>query len=143
MRHHFYSPQTKLRKGNVLHLSVSHSAHSGGGAGGVCLSACKDSPPKQTPPGRHPPADTPLADPPPSGWPLQRTVRILLECILVSLQVYFPAWNPFLPGIQPSYIRVFRKCTKLTILEVTPTLCSHFFHMNTDASKYKRIILQG
>ena len=48
-------------------------------------------PPKQTPPGadppsRHPPADTPPgADPtPPERRPLLRTVRILLESILVS-----------------------------------------------------------
>ena len=49
----------KLRKGNVLHPSVSHSVHRGG-----CL-------PQDmlgyTPPGRHAPlwADTLLADPPP------------------------------------------------------------------------------
>ena len=76
--------------------------------GGVCLSACWDThplrhrhPPGQTPPradtspgrhlGRHlqqtPPwADTPLGQTPPSlpsRRLLQRTVRILLECILV------------------------------------------------------------
>ena len=55
-----------------------------------------DTPPGQTPPwpdtslGRHPPPGqtppwSPWADTPfPSRWLLQRTVRILLECILVS-----------------------------------------------------------
>ena len=59
-----------------LHLSVSHSVHGGGG----------HTPPPlgQTPPGRHTPprADTtPRADA--LRWPLQWTVCILLECILV------------------------------------------------------------
>ena len=41
-------------------------------------------------PGRHPPdqADTPPGPgkhPPPRIWPLQRTVRILLECILIKI----------------------------------------------------------
>ena len=58
-------------------------------------SACWDTPPCpvhggiHTPLRRHPLADTPLADTPPTGRhprrPLQRTVRILLECILVLL----------------------------------------------------------
>ena len=55
-----------------LHLPVSHSVHRRGG--GV------------HPPGRHHVADIPLADTP-SRQPrrsLQRTVCILLECILVS-----------------------------------------------------------
>ena len=89
--------------------------------GGICLSACWDTPPEQTPPGADTPgADTPQSRPPqeqtppseqtpprsrhppradtpqsryPQGadipsqerWPLLRTVRILLECILVSI----------------------------------------------------------
>ena len=62
----FYRPQTKLRKGNVF-TPVCVSVHGGG-----------VHPPRQThaAPGRHIP-------PPPRG-PLQWTVRILLECILVS-----------------------------------------------------------
>ena len=37
-----------------------------------------------TPPGRHPLRQTPpLGRPPPHKWPLQQTVHILLECILV------------------------------------------------------------
>ena len=60
---------------------------------GVCIPACTGAEPpspRQTdiplgrhfpgrhlPPGRHPPGQTP------PRWPLQRTVRILLECILV------------------------------------------------------------
>ena len=42
---------------------------------GVCLSAYWNT---------HPPGQTPPVDPPPRP-PLQRTVRILLECFLVSL----------------------------------------------------------
>ena len=64
-----------LRQGNVF-TPVSHSVHRGRG----CLA--------DTPPGRHPPswADTPSPrwHPPPPRRPLQRTVRILLECILVQ-----------------------------------------------------------
>ena len=53
----------RLQKGNVLHLSGSHSVH----GGGVCHTHTPATPlweytPKQTPPGRHPQADTPLAD---------------------------------------------------------------------------------
>ena len=51
-----------MRQGNIF-TSVCHSVHRGRG---VCPSACWD-PPGQTPPRR----------------PLQRTVRILLECFLV------------------------------------------------------------
>ena len=48
----FYRLQTKLRKGNVLHLSVSHSVHRGRG----CLPQCmlgytlpsRETPPRQT-----------------------------------------------------------------------------------------------
>ena len=75
----------------MLHQSVILST-------GRCLA---DTPPGRHPLGRHPPpgqttpwADTPLGKPPqadtpwadtplPQGRPLQRTVRILLECILV------------------------------------------------------------
>ena len=77
----FYRPQTKLRKGYVF-TSVCHSVHWGG-----CLPQCMleythpqaDTPTGQTPPfGRHPPGQTR-----PTRYLLQRTVRILLECILV------------------------------------------------------------
>ena len=41
-----------------LHLSVSHSVH--GGVGGVCPSACWDTPPwVDTPAGQTPPGQTP------------------------------------------------------------------------------------
>ena len=80
-----------------LHLSVSHSVHRGEG----CLPQCMlgytplgrhplgrhplgrypsgQAPPSRYPLGRHPPGQAP----PPSRRLLLRTVRILLECILV------------------------------------------------------------
>ena len=62
---HFYRPQTKLQKDNV---------HRGG-----CLRDQRQTPP----PG--PEADTPLwTEPPPGRRLLQRTIHILLECILVN-----------------------------------------------------------
>ena len=83
---------TKLRQGNVF-TPVCHSVHGG------CLPQCMlgytppqaDTPRADTSPGRHlqqtPPwEDTPLGQTPPplpSRRLLQRTVRILLECILV------------------------------------------------------------
>ena len=99
----FYCPQTKFAKVMFLHLSVSHSVHRG-----VCLSACWDTarPPDHAPP---PGPDTCLSvilfkggvclsacwdtTPPGPGTPspreqrrlLLRTVRILLECILVTI----------------------------------------------------------
>ena len=63
-----------------LHLSVSHSVHRGSTSVHAGIH-----PPGQTPPW----ADTPPGQTPPSRRPLQRTVRILLECFLVSLQVLF------------------------------------------------------
>ena len=59
-----------------LHLSVSHSVHRGGG---VCPSACWDTPPGTR--GRHPPLGR---LPPFSRRLLLRTIHILLECILVN-----------------------------------------------------------
>ena len=61
VRYHFYSPQTKLRKGNVF-APVCQSFCS---QGGVCLSACKDFPPSRhpwetPPPSRHPTGRPPL-----------------------------------------------------------------------------------
>ena len=94
-------PATKLRQGNVF-TSVCHSVHREG-----CLA---DTPPLWTL-GRHPPVDpgqtppwadihngqTPLppgqkppwADTPPGRRLLQRTVHILLECILVQYGSHF------------------------------------------------------
>ena len=90
----FYRPQTKLRKGNVLHLSVT--VFTGGN-----VHTLGRHPPMQTPHwadiprGRAPPwADTPLGKHPPSRDmvnlvpnSLQRTIHILLECILVFFEV--------------------------------------------------------
>ena len=74
---------TKLRQGNGF-TPVCHSVHGG------CLPQCMlgyTPPQTDTPPGQTPPwADTPLGQTPPplpSRRLLQRTVRILLECILV------------------------------------------------------------
>ena len=51
---------------------------------GRCTSPLGRHPPaRQTPPSRHPPGQTP----PPPRWLLPRTVRILLECILVLSMV--------------------------------------------------------
>ena len=61
-----YRPKTKLRKVMFLHLSVSHSVHKG-----VVYTPQEDTP-------------NPQADTPPPRWPLNRAVRILLECILVT-----------------------------------------------------------
>ena len=97
-----YRPQTKLRKGNVFTpvcqsfcswVSLSqHALGSGVSACGPRGVWCLPQPhllgrsPQQTPGqtpfllGRHPPGQTP----PHPSWPLQRTVRILLQCILVQ-----------------------------------------------------------
>ena len=94
-----------LPQGNVF-TPVCHSVH----RGAVCLSAGWDThTPWQTPPGQTSPwADTPWVDTPwtdlparhppgqilPSRRLLQRTVRILLECILVKSVFYWPQlWN--------------------------------------------------
>ena len=81
---YFYRPQTKLRKGNVFTSACQEFCPRGGDLPqcmlgytprGVCLSACWNTPP------------SPRADPPgqapPSRRLEQRTVRNLLECILV------------------------------------------------------------
>ena len=60
-----------------LHLSVSHSVHRG-------VSGRADTPQADTPLGRHPRRVNTL-----SRLPLQRTVRILLQCFLVFY--YFPS----------------------------------------------------
>ena len=108
-----FLPSAFVATGNVF-TPVCHSVHVGGG---VCLTACwdtpppsrhptpqADTPPGQTPPGQtplgqtppgqtHPPGQTPRTDTPPGQIPpssrrlLQRTVRILLECILVVGEV--------------------------------------------------------
>ena len=53
-----------------------------------CSWGVADTPPGRHPPGRPPMGRHPLAKHPPRQtplWPLQRTVRILLKCILVSI----------------------------------------------------------
>ena len=74
----YYRPQTKLRKGNVF-TSVSRILSTGKGVSGRHpLDRLGRHPPgRQTPP--------PRADILPSRRLLQRTVRILLECILVYI----------------------------------------------------------
>ena len=91
--HNFYRPQSSCRKVMFSQAGVKNSVH------GRCIPACTgadssraDIPPADTSPWsdtplRHPPlvrhSDTPLGRHPPHRRPLQRTVRILLECILV------------------------------------------------------------
>ena len=85
---HLLPAATKLGQGNVF-TGVCDSVN----RGGVCLSACWDTPPEGgTSPGRkHPPQEggTPWegGTPPEGGTPRhtvnERPVRILLECILV------------------------------------------------------------
>ena len=72
-----YRPQRGSSKVVFLHLSVILSRG--------CISACTgaDTPWADTPPHR---TDT---NPPPSRRLLQRTVRILLECILVSFSLFY------------------------------------------------------
>ena len=67
---------TKLQKGNVF-THVCGSVHGG-------WRSVWQTPPGQTPPGQTRPGQTPSRQtPPPPRRPLQRTVRILLDCILV------------------------------------------------------------
>ena len=84
----YYRPQRSCE--GYVFTPVSHSVHRG-----VCLSACWIPPPDQGPlppgPGPTPGPGTPLgAGTPPDQAPpeqrrlLLRTVRILLECILVQ-----------------------------------------------------------
>ena len=61
----FITVRNVVEASNVF-TCVCHSVHRAG---------CRAPPPRQTPPGQTPPA--------PPGRPLQRTVRILLECIIV------------------------------------------------------------
>ena len=101
----FYLAATSLRQGSIF-LSVCQEFWPRGGV--FVLSACWDTPPGQTSPradtpwpdtpmGRHPNGQTPPGQTPPradtpspSRRLLLRTVRILLECILVykKLSVY-------------------------------------------------------
>ena len=77
----------------VIFLQAGVCPH---GEGSVCLNACWDTPPRadtpqgaDTPPS-HPGADTPLEQiHPRERRPLLRTVRILLECILVLKNYFF------------------------------------------------------
>ena len=85
---YFYRPQRSCGKVIFSEACVKNFVH----RRGVCLGACWDTPPPphpgQTPPWADTPqADTPRADTPrqtpsPSRRLLQRTLRILLECIL-------------------------------------------------------------
>ena len=86
LHHNFYRPHTKLRKGYVF-TPVCHSVSGGGG----CLPQCmlRYNPWADTRPGQTPPRQTPPEQTPPSRRLLLRTVRILLECILVTNDI----WN--------------------------------------------------
>ena len=89
----FYHPQRSCGKVMFLHLSVilstggvsdRHPRADTPRAGTPLVDThWADTPWADTPLGRHPPRQTPPLHPPPPRRPLQRTVRILLECILV------------------------------------------------------------
>ena len=80
--HHCYRSQTKLRR-LCFYTCLSFCSQ-----GGFCLSACWDIPPGADPPGTDPlPSGAPRKQTPLSRRPLLRTVRILLECILVDKHV--------------------------------------------------------
>ena len=73
-----YRPQRSCGKAMFLHRSVCHSVHR--------EVFGSHHPLDKHPPGRHLPGSQPLlrqTTPPPPRRPLQRTVRILLECILI------------------------------------------------------------
>ena len=73
---YFITVRNEVAKVMFLHLSVILFT-----GGGVCLSACSDT---THPRSRHSPQSRhPLPPSPPGRRPLFRTVRILLECILV------------------------------------------------------------
>ena len=79
---HIFTVRNEVAKVMFLHACV----HTGGG---VCLSACWDTTPPGADPEQTPPEQTPpRADTPPERRPLLRTVRILLECILVIKRTY-------------------------------------------------------
>ena len=91
---HFYRPQRSCGKVMFLHLSVILSP--------------------DTPLGRHtsPQADPLLHqadDPPPTRQPLQWTVCILLECILVKVK-FTSAWSEESPAIYLYHYRPQRSC---------------------------------
>ena len=81
-----YRLQTKLRKGNVFTSMCQEFCSQGGG---VHQAPWADTPPGQTHPGQTPPPDRH----PPGRRLLQWTVRILLECILVSRYLLVISWN--------------------------------------------------
>ena len=97
----YYRPQTKLQKGNVF-TPVCHPVHRGE------VYPPTQTPPRQTPsPGQTPPRQTPplLGKhppgrlPPPRRRPLQWTVRILLESILVLFRfqlIYCFQWSLYI-----------------------------------------------
>ena len=97
VKYKYLPSATKLRQVIFLQASVIHSVHRG-----VCQIPPRQTSPGQKPPARHFPGQTPpwadtpphpvhagIHPPPSTCWdtpqrPLQRTVRILLECILVN-----------------------------------------------------------
>ena len=108
----YYRPQTQLRKGNVFTL--------------VCQSFCSRGVSAQcmlgyTPLGRHTPllfSNTPQPDTtllgrhPPSRRLLLRTVRILLECIVVT----FTFFGPFLSVEKKNLFKSRLQMTRRTLL---------------------------
>ena len=111
---YLYRPQTKLRKGNVF-TSVCQEFCPQGGLPQCMLGYTPlggQTPQRQTPhagihPGQAPPGGSPPWADPPSRRLLQRTVHILLECILVAFvrKIY----------VEPLHFRDIIKFWKLVI----------------------------
>ena len=101
MKKYFYRPQRSCGQGNIF-TPVCHSVH----RGGVCLSACWDTPPPdQTPPpgpGRHPRDQTPRdqAEPPRTRHhhpPTRQTAAPEADSSIRSMSGrYASYWNAFL-----------------------------------------------
>ena len=112
-----YRPQTKLREGDVftarkrslgkcnIFAPVCHSVR----RGGVCLSACWETPPggdppKEAPPGGDPKRRHPPEVPPPAQSMLGDTVNMWAVCILLECNLVTPVCDSVhrLGGLYPS-----------------------------------------
>ena len=133
----------KLRQGNVLNLSVSHSVHRG--VSGRHRHPRADTPSGQTPPGQ---AHLPTT----ARRLLQRTVRILLECILLFCALtasIFIALKQFL-HIKPEFLSVAYKTPLTDIMKLllltsnkVPPLLSGLFIMQISGNTTSKATVLG